>query len=63
MTVTCGGDPFGKIHYLDSSSIDSHPDVVLVSSEGETFQTSRLILASVSEMFRNLVSLPNEKEI
>ncbi len=56
MSVYCRGDPYGKIHYLNPEAIKSWPDVVLVASDGTKLMTSRIMLASVSEMFHYLVS-------
>ncbi len=57
MSVAFGGNPFGTIQYLNPSSIDSYPDVVLVSEDGLTFTTNRMMLASVSPMFHSLVKV------
>ena len=56
MSVPCDGHQYGKINYLHPEIVGSWPDVVLVASDGSKLMTSRLMLASVSEMFCTLVS-------
>ena len=55
MSISCGGNPSRKIHYLDLDSIASWSDVGIVASDGSTLMTNRLLLASLSDMFLDLV--------
>jgi hypothetical protein len=43
-----------KLQYLSHSNLSDHSDVKLISSDGQCFFSSRLILSGSSQMFYNL---------